>query len=62
VLCGVSLLLSLFVPDWIEVFTDASPDGGDGTAEWALSIGLLVGTVAFILLARRDWRALRADS
>ena len=59
-LCGIAFLMSLFVPEWIEMLTGASPDGGDGVAEWVFSIGLLAGTVCFSIFARRDGRALRA--
>jgi Na+/H+ antiporter NhaA len=59
-LCGLAFLLSIFVPEWIELLTGTSPDSGDGSAEWALSIGLLVGSLCSASLARRTRRALRA--
>lgn len=59
VLCAVALAITLVVPDWIERLFEISPDGGDSSAEWALSIGLVIATVAFSLLARHDRRALR---
>jgi hypothetical protein len=59
-LCGVAFLLNLFLPQWIELLTGTSPDGGDGDAEWLVSIGLLVATVCFSAFARRDHRRLKA--
>ena len=59
-LCGLALLLSLFLPQWIERLSGASPDGGNGEAEWLVSIGLLVLTLCFSAFARRDHRMLRA--
>jgi hypothetical protein len=59
VLSGVAFLMSLLVPEWIELLTGASPDGGDGGAEWGFSIVLLIGTLLFTLAARRDRRAAR---
>lgn len=61
-LCGIAFLLSIFVPEWIELLTGASPDSGDGSLEWASSICLLIGTVCFAIIARRDHRAISATS
>ena len=35
---GLALaIVTVFVPDWIEVVSGVDPDRGDGLAEWALS-------------------------
>jgi hypothetical protein len=47
-------------PDWIEVVLDESPDGGDGSIERLLAAAWFAGTVLFFLLARRDYRRLKA--
>jgi hypothetical protein len=58
--CGVAFVLTLLVPEWIELLTGFTPDGGDGAAEWALSLGLLVGAACFTGFARRARQVLRA--
>jgi hypothetical protein len=59
-LCGLALVLTLLFPDWIERLFGASPDGGDGGAEWGVNLLLLGATLVFSLLARRHGQALRA--
>lgn len=55
-------VMSLIDPQWIETLFEASPDGGDGSAEWGLTLGLLVSTLVFGWLARADWRRARLAS
>ena len=54
------LLLTVAVPDWIEVVSGVEPDGGDGSLEWALTAALAACAVAFALVARAEWRRPRA--
>lgn len=54
---GLALaIVTVFVPDWIEVVSGVDPDRGDGLAEWALVGVLLVGSTGLAFAARREWR------
>ena len=53
---STALVLTLIEPDWIEQVFSIEPDGGDGSAEWGLSLALLIATCTFIALAGRTWR------
>jgi hypothetical protein len=52
---GVLFVLTLVRRDWIESLFGVDPDRGSGSLEWALSILLLISTVAFSVVARLDW-------
>ena len=54
------LVLTLVVPDWIEVVFRVDPDGGSGELEWLIAGAFALGTVGFGLAARREWRLSRA--
>lgn len=54
------LILTLFVPDWIEVVFRVDPDAGSGELEWLIAGAFALGTVGFGLAARRQWRLSRA--
>jgi hypothetical protein len=56
-LSALSLALTLVWPDWFERFFEFAPDGGDGSAEWGLTLSLAACTVGFVALAWREWRA-----
>ncbi|MBG0564640.1 ABC transporter permease [Actinoplanes aureus] len=59
VLAGLTALLTLITlvsREWIEILFGVSPDGGDGSLEWALVVLLGLATVTFALLARAEWR------
>jgi hypothetical protein len=63
VLAGTSLvllLLTLMWRDWIELVFGADPDHGDGSLEWLIVAMAAVATVVFGVLARLEWRHLRA--
>jgi hypothetical protein len=49
-------VLTLITREWIELLFGIDPDGGDGSLEWAIVAVLLVATVAFVWLARVEWR------
>lgn len=49
-------LLTLFLPNWIELITGAEPDGGGGELEWLIASTLVAITLTCSLLARREWR------
>jgi len=53
-------VLTLVSREWIELLLGVSPDGGDGSLEWAIVGVLLVATLTFTLLARAEWRRLQA--
>jgi hypothetical protein len=52
------LLLTTIWRDWIEAAFGVDPDHHDGTLEWGIVAVLLVATVTFTMLARRQWRRL----
>ena len=53
------LVLTLVVPDWIEVVFRVDPDAGSGELEWLIAGAFALGTVGFGLAARREWRLSR---
>ncbi len=53
-------VLTAFWPDWIEAVFRVDPDGGNGSAEWLAVIVLGVAAIAAFILARRDYRTVRA--
>jgi hypothetical protein len=50
------LVLTLFVPDWIEAVFGVDPDQHSGSLEWGIAAVLGVMSVASALLARGEWR------
>lgn len=54
------LVLTLVVPDWIEVVFRVDPDAGSGELEWLIAGAFALGTVGFGLAARRERRLSRA--
>jgi len=52
---GFLTLLTLVVPDWIEVVFGVEPDGGNGSLEWLLVAAMALVTLAFAVDARRSW-------
>lgn len=55
-LAGVLGIVTVFSREWIEVLTGFEPDGGDGSAEWLLVVGLLVAAAVLGGAARVEWR------
>ena len=52
----VLFVLTLFTREWIEELTGWDPDGGNGSLEIALAVGLLAISAISMLAARRDYR------
>ena len=50
------LVLTVFVPDWIEAVFGVDPDRHSGSLEWGIAAVLAVVSVASALLARSEWR------
>jgi hypothetical protein len=49
-------LLTLVVPEWIEVVFRVDPDGGNGSLEWLIAAACALATVGWGFLARRELR------
>lgn len=56
VLSGSVVILTLAVPDWIEAVFGVDPDQSSGALEWGIVAALLVATLAFGFVARRESR------
>jgi len=52
----IAFVLTLVLPDWIEVVIDVDPDGGSGAAEVAVATVCGLATIGFGMLSRRTWR------
>jgi hypothetical protein len=57
-LSALATATTLVWPDWIEQFLDEAPDGGDGSAEWGLTLALCGLSLGLLVLAWRDGRRL----
>jgi hypothetical protein len=53
---GFLFLLTSVTPDWIERVFGVEPDAGSGAVEWGIVTVLALVTLAFVALARREWR------
>jgi hypothetical protein len=51
----VLFILTLFSREWIEELTGWDPDGGNGSLEVALAVGLLAISAISMFAARRDY-------
>jgi hypothetical protein len=56
------MLLTLAVPDWIEVLFGIEPDGGSGEAEWMIVLALAGAAVLAAGLSFQTWRRVVHDS
>ena len=61
VLCAVLLVLTLAVPQWIEILFGSEPDGGSGEAEWGIVLALAAVTAVSGGLTMRTWRRAAAE-
>ena len=50
------LVMTVVWKDWIEVVFNVDPDAGSGAVEWAVVALTLLLTLAFLTLARGEWR------
>jgi len=55
-ICAVLLVLTLAVPQWIEVLIGVDPDRGSGEAEWIVVLALAAATALTTGLGVRTWR------
>ena len=53
-------LLTLLLPEWIEVLTGLEPDSGSGSLEFAIAGAFLLAAVVLAVLARRNRQRLTA--
>jgi len=49
------LILTLAVPEWIEVIFGVDPDGGNGSLEITILSACLIVTIVASVAARREW-------
>jgi hypothetical protein len=53
---AILLVMTVLWKDWIEIVFDVDPDAGSGAVEWSVVAVTLLLTVAFLVLARSEWR------
>jgi hypothetical protein len=53
---AVLLVMTVLWKDWIEIVFNVDPDAGSGAVEWGIVAVTLLLTIAFFVLARREWR------
>ena len=56
VLGGALFVLTLISREWIEEIFGVEPDGGSGSLEWVIAVGLLGVAALSFGLARREFR------
>jgi hypothetical protein len=50
------LVMTVLWKDWIEIVFNIDPDAGSGAVEWGIVVVTLLLTIAFLGLARSEWR------
>lgn len=50
------LALTILCHDWMETLVGLAPDGGDGSAEWGLTLSCATIAVLMFGFAGRTWR------
>jgi len=53
---AVFVMLALFLPYWMELWLDLSPDAGSGSAEYGFALFWAALSVAMFGLAGRTWK------
>ena len=56
VISAVLLVLTVVVPNWIELLFSIAPDTGNGSTEWGLAFSLAAVSVVMFAFAGRTWR------
>lgn len=56
---AIAAVLTLVWSDWIEIVLRVDPDQHSGSLEFGIAAALFTIAVAFVLVARREWRASR---
>jgi hypothetical protein len=56
----VLFIVTLISREWIEIVFGVDPDGGSGTLEMVIALGLLCIAAASFVLARREYMRPRA--
>jgi len=56
---GVSAVITLFWPHWIEAVFRSDPDENNGSAELLIVVILLILTATLAIGARLEWRRCR---
>jgi hypothetical protein len=52
----VFLVLTILLPDWLEVLFRLAPDAGTGSAEWGLALSLAAMSILMFGFAGFTWR------
>jgi hypothetical protein len=52
---AIASLVTIFIPDWIELMMHVDPDEGSGSLEWVIVAGLFALSAIASVLARRTW-------
>jgi hypothetical protein len=52
----VLFVITFITPTWIETLFDASPDAGNGSAEWWIVVVFGVAALVSFAFAGREWR------
>lgn len=60
VVLGALMVLTMFVPAWIEAVTGVDPDHGSGSVERLLVATLAVSCTLLALAVRGEWHRSRA--
>jgi hypothetical protein len=55
--CAVAALLTILIPNWLEVVFGVDPDEHGGAVEVVMTVWLFLATAAFIRAARLERRA-----
>ena len=55
IVATILAIVTLFSAEWIEVVFGVDPDGGSGTLEWAIVVGLFLTAAIAAVVARVDW-------
>ena len=60
IVASILFVITLVWHDWIEIIFNVDPDQASGLLEWLIVGALIVVTIALFMLARYEWRRVRA--